>query len=82
MSKRALRRFVYQKRKKSVLKNFNWLHDDSKRIGVLANTPKVCSCFMCGNPRKFWKKITLQEEKSIIKEREGILEYNLYGLGY
>ena len=37
-----------------------------KRIGMLLHTPKNCSCYMCGNPRRFWKgkdKITMQERK-------------------
>ncbi len=27
------------------------------------NTPKPCSCFMCGNPRKHWKEISTHEQK-------------------
>lgn len=29
--------------------------------GRLANNLKCCSCYMCGNPRKWWKEKTLQE---------------------
>ncbi len=25
------------------------------------DTPTPCSCFMCGNPRKWWKSKTLRE---------------------
>ena len=29
-----------------------------------------CSCFMCGNPRKYWKQKTLQEKKAELTQRE------------
>lgn len=32
-------------------------------IRMHRNTTKLCSCTMCGNPRRKWKKITLQEER-------------------
>lgn len=25
---------------------------DERRVGIMATTPKLCSCFMCGNRRK------------------------------
>ena len=28
---------------------------------VMAETPKPCSCYMCGNPRKWFDKRTIQE---------------------
>lgn len=27
------------------------------------NTTKICSCSMCGNPRKFFKERSIQEKK-------------------
>jgi hypothetical protein len=30
---------------------------------TLANHLKVCSCHMCGNPRKHWKEKTIQEKR-------------------
>ena len=45
-----------------------WLGDgdrqDKKRIGQVAETPKRCSCEMCGNPRKYFKQLTVQERKN------------------
>lgn len=32
---------------------------------VMAETPKPCSCYMCGNPRKWFKKQTMQEQKML-----------------
>lgn len=29
----------------------------------LANNISICSCYMCGNPRKWWDEITFQEQK-------------------
>ncbi len=32
--------------------------------GVVAlQTPAVCSCWMCGNPRKWFKQPTIQERR-------------------
>ncbi len=31
------------------------LWDDSRFIGIQARTPRQCSCWMCGNPRKWWR---------------------------
>jgi len=37
-----------------------------KYIGQLATTPKFCSCHMCGNPRKHWGTVSIQEKRSIL----------------
>ena len=33
-------------------------------MGMRAHTPKFCSCWMCGNPRKYFNEKTMQEKKS------------------
>lgn len=38
-------------------------NESAKSIGILLHTPKVCSCPMCGNPRKYFGKKTIQEQK-------------------
>ena len=38
--------------------------DSPKLIGIHATSPKICSCHMCGNPRKYWKEDTFQEKKA------------------
>lgn len=35
----------------------------------------VCSCYMCGNPRKYWKEETLQEKKNKYSFKKELLEY-------
>lgn len=32
-----------------------------RRVGLYSETPKVCSCWMCGNPRRFHGEVTRQE---------------------
>lgn len=53
--------------------------DDEKvrawRIGKLARAPKICSCAMCGNPRKFFNSETRKETLSRLMLTEGIEEY-------
>lgn len=36
---------------------------DEKVANIYANHGKVCSCHMCGNPRKHWNEKTIQERK-------------------
>ena len=33
--------------------------------GRLVKTPKPCSCYLCGNPRKFFKEKTVQERRQL-----------------
>lgn len=37
------------------------------KSAVMAETPKSCSCYMCGNPRKWFDKQTIQEQKMLQK---------------
>lgn len=37
------------------------LGKDPRRAGILAHTPALCSCHMCGNPRKYDGVRTIQE---------------------
>ncbi len=39
-------------------------HGDARRLGKLAQTRTPCSCFMCGNPRKWEKQPTLGERRT------------------
>lgn len=77
-SKRALRRHhrerLIRKRRRII-----WWAEHS-HSGVLANTPCPCSCWMCGNPRKYYKgqwgyERTIQErryfQESIEENMEG-----------
>ena len=46
------------------------------------NTPKACSCFMCGNPRKYWNEKSREEiisKTSFTNEKRYLLqEHNEY----
>ena len=39
----------------------------ARQIGIHARSPKMCSCHMCGNPRKYWKEETYQEKRENCK---------------
>lgn len=61
-SNRALRRHHTQRVKRK--RKDYWSGDlDERRLGMVAHTPKPCSCSMCGNPRKYFEEKTVQEEK-------------------
>jgi len=38
--------------------------EDEKYLGQAVNTPAPCSCPMCGNERKYWGNLTIQERKA------------------
>ena len=33
--------------------------------GILYHTRKLCSCHMCGNPRKYFSELTIKEKSNI-----------------
>ena len=47
--------------------------DLDEASGRLANDLKCCSCYMCGNPRKWWNELTFQEIKANLDKNE---QYN------
>jgi hypothetical protein len=61
---RAERRIALAKKKRESLKIYPW-HKDAK----LANHLASCSCWMCGNPRKYWGEKTMQEIKADLTAR-------------
>jgi len=63
-SKRARKRNHYDRIKRKRLRYLNFqngLDHSERRLGKLVSTPKPCSCYMCGNPRKYWGEKTLRE---------------------
>lgn len=69
-STRALRRH-HAARLKKVRKEY-WSHRhgvsqanqmDERQLGMVIATPKLCSCFGCGNPRKWFNEKTIDEMK-------------------
>jgi hypothetical protein len=82
--KRALRRHHDKRKKEWVRKTlgryFTYATDlSARRVGMYSRTPKVCSCFMCGNPRRFHQKPSVQERRAILEldefERPPVILY-------
>lgn len=86
-NKRAIRRAQQQRiNERAKRKTKEWwdqwntytnddLHEATCR---LANNMKNCSCWMCGNPRKFYQgraELTQQELRNEYNLKEGIDEY-------
>ncbi len=70
-AKRALRRHHLERHKAKARKVLHWQdrsfsseREEALVVGKWAHTPKACSCWMCGNPRKHWKEATWQEQKA------------------
>lgn len=40
------------------------LYPDNRVPERHANHLAVCSCWMCGNPRRYWREATVQERRS------------------
>jgi hypothetical protein len=45
-----------------------------KDLGMVVHTAALCSCFMCGNARKYFGKPTLQEEAHTAQQDEELLD--------
>jgi len=51
----------------------DYLNNDTNEFNRRIKTRKVCSCWMCGNPRRFFKdKTTIQEKKNLIDFQEHV----------
>ncbi|WP_349569416.1 hypothetical protein [Azotobacter salinestris] len=37
---------------------------NKRNAGVFAHHGKACSCWMCGNPRRYWGELTMQERRA------------------
>lgn len=46
------------------MKRHNWWTPTEKDAGLYPHHGKVCSCYMCGNPRKYWGELTIQEKRA------------------
>jgi hypothetical protein len=64
---RAYRRAQIERLKRN--RRHYWSHWkdelDHRRKGIVASTPAVCSCWMCGNPRKYDNERTIQERRAM-----------------
>ena len=65
MRSRGMRRH-HEERVKARVRSYYGGHaaGDPRRIGMIAHTRRLCSCWMCGNPRKYWKQETIQESRA------------------
>ena len=62
MRSRSIRRH-HERRIKSRVRSYyrGYAAHDPRHIGKIAHARQLCSCFMCGNPRRHWRQPTLQE---------------------
>lgn len=64
VERRSVRRHHAGRLKKS--RRHHWGRDisgEAKRLGQAVDTPTPCSCYMCGNPRKYFNEKTVQERR-------------------
>jgi hypothetical protein len=69
--KRAVRRYHAQRRKAWVRRTLRHYFMGcralpARRVRMYSKTPKACSCFMCGNPRRFCGEVTIQERRVML----------------
>lgn len=72
---RALRRHHRQRVKNNRRKYWTvFPHEESpKRLGIITTTPCICSCWMCGNPRKYYKNSKAGMKISEIRKMEAMI---------
>ncbi len=65
MRSRGIRRH-HEARVKAWVRSYygGYAAGDPRSLGKIARTRRLCSCPMCGNPRKFWKQETIQEMRA------------------
>lgn len=72
---RALRRHHRQRVKNNRKKYWTvFPHEESpRRLGIITTTPCICSCWMCGNPRKYYKNSKAGMKISEIRKMEAMI---------
>lgn len=72
---RALRRHHRQRVKNNRKKYWTvFPHEESpKRLGIITTTPCICSCWMCGNPHKYYKNSKAGMKTSEIRKMEAMI---------
>ena len=67
MRTRAFRRSCADRAKAKARGSLMGYGLDDNDIGKLASCHcKPCSCYMCGNPRKYFGSVTLREKRAIL----------------
>ena len=65
MRSRAYRRHHAERVKQRVTRYYSgYARGNARHIGRLARTRTPCSCWMCGNPRRYFDEPTLQERRA------------------
>lgn len=70
-SPRAIRRHHYERLKKNRKDYWGYARDEKpggmppRILGMVAQTPAACSCWMCNRPRKIFGDLTLQEQRQM-----------------
>ena len=71
MSSCALRRHHEGRVKRRVGDYYGgYARSDARATGKLAQTRQLCSCWMCGNPRRYFGETTLQERRAECPPRD------------
>ena len=55
---------IRAKRMREIFSQWDRIVPDERIIGKYLNTPKPCSCPMCGNPRRHFGQRTVQERRA------------------
>jgi hypothetical protein len=64
MRSRSFRRHHEQRIKRRVRRYYGGnAAGNPRQVGKIAHSRQLCSCFMCGNPRRFWREPTPQEQR-------------------
>ncbi len=59
---------------------FLWTKDEMQRtLGIYRKTKVPCSCYTCGNPRRYWGYLPMQEVKQHLNAD---LQYEEIGWNY
>lgn len=65
MRSRGIRRHHEQRIKSRVRSYYGGLAaNDPRHIGKIAHARRLCSCQLCGNPRRHWGQATIQEMRA------------------
>jgi len=65
MRSRAIRRHHEQRIKTRVRNYYSGMAVGSPRhTGRIAHARRLCSCWKCGNPRRYWREVTVQEMRA------------------
>ncbi len=72
MSSRSLRRHHEHRVKRRVAAYYGgYARHNPRHLGRIAHARQLCSCWMCGNPRRWLGESTLQERRAVDRERAG-----------